>query len=274
MILYPNAKVNIGLNIINKRVDGYHDIETLFYPIKGLYDILEIVEVEGEQNRIEFSQSGNSTGCSNEHNLCVKAYNLMMEAESIPAVKMHLHKQIPIGAGLGGGSADGAFAIKGLNQLLGNKIDDVQLHELALKVGSDCPFFLYNTPMLACGRGEKLEVVTLALAGYWLLLVNPGIHVSTGSAYAKTNPEPWIPRLRERIAQQITGWRGSVRNDFEKTVFTDYPEIEVVKQQLYDLGAIYASMSGSGSTVYGLFASKPDIKNEFKNMYLHVEELQ
>lgn len=273
MILFPNAKVNLGLNIVRKRPDGYHDIETLFYPVKGLCDILEFITTGGSPNTIEFSQSGLGIDCDTDSNLCVKAYWLLADRFGMPHVKMHLHKMIPMGAGLGGGSADAAFALKAMNVFLKEPLSNDKLMALALELGSDCPFFISNTPSIGRGRGELLEPVNIDLTGYWILLVNPGIHVSTREAYEGSNPKPWKNPIGNIVNLPVSDWPNKLVNDFEKTVFPKYPLIERVKEELYSMGAVYASMSGSGSTVFGIFKSKPVITDAFKGYFTHTSEM-
>lgn len=273
MIAYPNAKINIGLNIIRRRSDGYHDIETLFYPLRGLYDILEIIRVEGEGNKMEFSQSGLAVDGPLENNLCVKAYNLLAQRYGMPYVKMHLHKQVPMGAGLGGGSSDAAFTLRMLNGFLERPLSDEELSAVALELGSDCPFFLINRPSIGKGRGEVLETTHVDLSGYWILLINPGIHVNTGLAYAGSSPKPWTVSLAEQVERPVTEWKNQLINDFEQTVFAKYPEIGTIKERLYELGAVYASMSGSGSSVFGIFENEPIVPEEFKPYFHHISQL-
>lgn len=273
MILFPNAKINLGLNIVRKRPDGYHDIETLFYPVKGLCDILEVVATDGERNTIEFNQTGLGIDCDTESNLCVKAYRLFAQHYGMPHVKMHLHKLIPMGAGLGGGSADVVFTLKALNTFLKEPLGEDRLGALAIELGSDCPFFLWNTPAIGRGRGELLDLVDINLDGYWVLLVNPGIHVSTKEAYEGCRSKPWEIPIGKVLSMPINAWRDVLQNDFEPTVFAKYPTIAMVKEELYRMGAIYASMSGSGSTVYGLFKNKPNIPPTISNYYFHLSGL-
>lgn len=258
MITYPNAKLNLGLHVTRKREDGFHDIETLFLPVPGLTDILEIVLNPKQDKNVELFISGMPVEGSPEDNLCVKAYNLLAQQVELPKVGIYLHKQIPMGAGLGGGSANGAFTLKILNQLSSNPVSAKQLANLALQLGSDCPFFLQNKISFAQGRGEQLLEVDLDLKGIHLLLVNPGIGIHTGQAYGMIKPQPAPFDLRG-IANLPKGqWREVVSNDFEKEVFLLHPRLQEIKTELYRLGAFYASMSGSGSTLFGLFEEKPN----------------
>lgn len=253
MIFFPNCKINIGLDITARRPDGYHDIETLMVPVRGLTDILEIVP--SREGGVRFSSSGIEAGPA-EGNLCVRAYGLM--AELYPAVggaAMHLYKMIPTGAGLGGGSADAAFTIKGLDQIFGLGLAAEEMEALGAKLGSDVPFFIRNEPQLASGRGEILAPHPMGrLRGMRLVVAMPRIAVSTAEAYAGVVPEVPHTPLRERLALPVAEWRGEVSNGFERSVCARYPAIGEIREAIYRAGAIYASMSGSGSAVYGLFA--------------------
>jgi 4-diphosphocytidyl-2-C-methyl-D-erythritol kinase len=273
MIAFPNAKVNLGLYITEKRSDGFHNIETIFLPILKLCDILEVLPQPDQSNQVEFSVSGIEVDGNPSDNLCVKAYNILNQYVTLPKVAIHLHKQIPMGAGLGGGSADGAFTLNMLNQLSSSPLPQNELAKIALELGSDCPFFLINKPCFGKGRGDILEQIDLNLKDYHIVLVNPGIHVHTGKAYSQITPQPAPCNLRviENIA--VEKWRGMVSNDFEKVVFPAYPAIEKVKSELYAMGAVYSSMSGSGSTIFGIFKSKPDIGSRFTGMFTHISLL-
>jgi len=251
VVLFPNCKINLGLKIIRKREDGYHDLETVFYPI-ALKDALEAIRT-GEQG-IRFSSSGLAVAGNPDDNLCVKAYRLLQQNfPEIGGIEMHLHKQIPMGAGLGGGSADGAFALLLLNRLFSLQLSEEQLIRYALQLGSDCPFFILNKPCLATGRGEIMRPVTLDLSAYRFLLINPNIHVSTAQAFAGIQPQTPAQSIADIIQLPISQWKELLVNDFEKNVANLYPEIAAIKKELYAQGALYASMTGSGSTVYGLF---------------------
>lgn len=258
MITYPNAKLNLGLYVTRKREDGFHDIETLFLPVPGLTDILEIVPNPKQDRDVELFVSGTPVEGSPEDNLCVKAYNLLAQQAELPKVGIYLHKLIPMGAGLGGGSANGAFTLKMLNELLSQPLSMETLSQMALQLGSDCPFFLQNKISFAKGRGEQLLEIDLDLKGIHLLLVNPGIAIHTGQAYGMIKPQPASFNLKE-IANLPKGqWREFVSNDFEKVIFPLHPRLQEIKTELYRLGAFYASMSGSGSTLFGLFEEKPN----------------
>lgn len=250
MIVYPNAKINIGLNIIEKRPDGFHNIESVFYPVE-LSDILEINPAEGKKDVFTFT--GTDTGCPVEKNLCYKAVNLMRQYCGIPAVNLHLHKQIPHGTGLGGGSSDASFTLTALNQLFEKKLVREQLLELALQIGSDCPFFIYNKPMLAKGRGEILTPLSLDLGIYDIRLAFPGFNIPTAHAYSKVIPAASKVPLEELIKLPVSSWKGKIVNDFEKALAGDFQQLERIKTKFYREGAVYSSMTGSGSAVYGIF---------------------
>jgi 4-diphosphocytidyl-2-C-methyl-D-erythritol kinase len=273
MITYPNAKINLGLYITEKRPDGYHSIETVFVPVPKLCDILEIVPKSDQDESISFTQSGLEIDDDRNSNLCIKAFNLINQKVKLPKVAIHLHKQIPLGAGLGGGSSNGAFALKMLNQLAEKPLSQQELADSALELGSDCPFFLHNMPCFASGQGEKIEPLDLKLTGYHILLVNLGIHVNTGKAYACSNPQPAPFNLRLVETTPIEKWKNLVSNDFEKIVFTQHPQVESIKHKLYSIGALYASMSGSGSTVYGFFKNNPKVGELFGKMFTHISVL-
>ncbi len=238
----------MGLHIVSKRADGYHELETIFYPIDWC-DVLEIVPSDEQQ----FTSSG--LAIPGKGNLCLDAYHLLKADFDISAVHIHLHKVIPIGAGLGGGSSDAAFTLKGLNELFDLKLSNEQLRAYAVQLGADCPFFVENKPMLATGIGEVLSPIELDLSNYHLAIVKPDIHVSTAEAYSSVVPNQPTHSLADLIRQPIADWQ--VQNDFEKSVFAQYPEVEKLKQSLYEKGAVYAAMSGSGSAVFGLFKELP-----------------
>lgn len=253
MIVFPNCKINLGLHILRKRADGFHDLETVFYPI-ALQDALEIVQSSAPVPDIELTTSGLKIDSQAEDNICFKAYRLLKkDFPDLPSIKMHLHKVIPSGAGLGGGSSDGAFTLTLLNKKFNLGLNDDQLTNYALQLGSDCPFFIKNKPCYATGRGEKLEEIELSLPAYKIVLVNPGIHVHTGKAFSNIAPSNKRTSIKEIIQKPVEQWKDVLKNDFEETVFAEYPEIKIVKEKLYQQGAVYASMSGSGSSVYGIF---------------------
>ncbi len=266
MIVFPNCKINLGLNILRKREDGFHDLETVFYPL-ALQDILEIIK-NSENSSIVFSKSGLPVDDNNENNLCIKAFRLLKDKfPGVFPVEMHLHKAIPVGAGLGGGSSDGAFALKVLNELFSLQLSTEELKELASQLGSDCPFFIVNRPCFSKGRGELLEEIQLELPGYKFIIVNPGIHIDTGDMFNKIKPAlPKIP-LKEIIQQPVEKWKDEMKNDFEEIAFQLHPGIENIKEGLYNAGAVYASMSGSGSTVYGIFPKQHPVALSFPLHY-------
>lgn len=298
MIVFPNCKINLGLRILNKREDGYHNLETVFYPV-GIKDALEVIRRDDGRQTIDHSKTPNdlpsepyragindatvkfsSTGLpiagDEANNLCIKAYHLLKkDFPSLPPIAMHLHKAIPMGAGLGGGSADGAFMLKLLNEQFQLGLSTQQLINYGLQLGSDCPFFILNKPCFATGRGELLEPIELDLSAYHFAIVNPGIHVNTGWAFeqsgrsdlsgrsaesAQQSDGPQRPDSRHVVHQPISIWKDQLINDFEEPVSKAHPEIATIKQQLYDAGAVYASMTGSGSTVFGIFERKPSLK--------------
>ena len=254
MILFPNCKINLGLHILRKREDGFHDLETVFYPIP-LQDALEVIHHPSPPTDIEFSASGLKVEGNISDNICVKAYHLLKkDFPQLPPVKMHLHKTIPMGAGLGGGSADGAFALVLFNKKFNLGLTQEELIQYALQLGSDCPFFILNTACYATGRGEVMEEIKLDLSNYLFVLVNPGIHVNTGWAFSQLTPGTGKPSLKEIMQRPVEEWREKLQNDFEEPVSRHHPEIAVIKEALYRQGALYASMTGSGSTVYGIFS--------------------
>lgn len=256
MISYPNAKINLGLNVVQKRPDGFHNIESVFYPIPW-FDILEIVPEKSGRGVATFTSSGVDIPSNGHVNLCEHVYNLMHDDLDLPSVKIHLHKIIPIGAGLGGGSADAAFAAMMLNELFDLQQPNDNLRAVVSQAGSDCPFFIDNKPAYVTGRGELLEPFNLDLSGYWIVLVNPNIHIGTKEAYAGITPTQPQESLKGLLSKEIPEWKNVVTNDFEDSIFPNHPEIEELKNQLYSIGAEYASMTGSGSTVFGLFENEP-----------------
>ena len=253
MILFPNCKINLGLHILRRRDDGFHDLETIFYPVP-LQDAIEIIQQPAPPTDIEFTSSGLTVDGSLSDNICVKAYRLLKkDFPELPAIKLHLHKTIPMGAGLGGGSADGAFTLVLLNRKFNLGLSQDTLLAYALDLGSDCPFFIQNTPSYATGRGENLEGIPLDLSPYKFVFVNPKIHVNTGWAFAQVQPSAERPSLKEAIKRPVEDWKTLLTNDFEQPIARHHTEIAECKTQLYEQGAVYASMTGSGSTVYGLF---------------------
>lgn len=265
MVVFPSAKINLGLNILDKRADGFHNLETVFYPI-NLCDALEIVE--SETGEFSFTQTGILLDCAPEKNLCFKAYQLMKNHfPELPAVKVHLHKSIPTGAGMGGGSSDGAYMIKALESKFHLTIPDSIRLNLALELGSDCPFFLQNEPALAFGRGEILSPIPQILKGYHILIVNPGIHINTGWAFKELQTNRSGNSLSNLAEIPLGDWNKWVKNDFEYPVFHHYPEIASIKASLYESGAIFSALSGSGSTVFGIFNAKTEQIPHFPESY-------
>ncbi len=257
MVVFPNAKINLGLNIVLKRPDGYHNISSCFVPI-GWKDALEAVPADA----FEFTSSGLDIPGDQQANLCVKAYHLLKENHDIPAVRMHLHKVIPMGAGMGGGSADGAFALKLLNELFELNLSTETLERYAQELGADCPFFIQNTPKLVSGIGEVLEDAMIDLSNKKVVVVYPNLHVHTGTAFSQITPrEPGLS-VASIIKTPMERWREVLVNDFEAPVFEQFPEIAQIKTKLYEQGAVYASMTGSGSAVYGLFESGFETKTK------------
>lgn len=253
MISFPNCKINLGLHILRKRSDGYHELETVFYPI-GLTDVLEVIQNRNGKTSVHLSTSGVPVEGRPTNNLCVRAYRLLQkDFPFLPPMLIHLHKVIPAGAGLGGGSANASFSLQMINEIAGLGLNQHQLLYYAAQLGSDCPFFIINKPCYATGRGEILEEFELDLSAYTIILVNPGIHVDTGVAFTGIVPAPPEYSIKEILQQPVSQWKYKLQNDFEKTVFKRYREIVDIKDSLYQQGAVYASMSGSGSTVYGIF---------------------
>jgi len=261
MVFFPNAKINLGLRVIRKREDGYHDIETVFYPINGLRDALEIVRGTSD-TPVDFNVTGLPVQGEVHQNLCVKAYTLLkQDFPSLPSIQMHLHKTIPMGAGLGGGSADGAFTLRLLNQHFQLGLTKDQLISYALQLGSDCPFFILNQACFATGRGEIMKPLSLDLTGYQFVLINPGIHVPTGWAFGQLTPTIPTKSCEQIVSQDPSTWQDQLINDFETPVMNTYPKIRELKEALYQYGAVYASMTGTGSTVYGIFKKETDLSS-------------
>ena len=276
MLFFPNCKINLGLKITGKRADGYHNIETVFFPVQ-LKDAIEIIDNTTSLKTVEFSQSGIALDGLQNDNLCIKAWELLKnDFPTLASIKLHLHKAIPSGAGLGGGSADGSFTLVYLNQKYSLNLSENQLLAYALQLGSDCPFFIINSPCLANGRGELLQPIQLSLSGYRLVLVNPGIHVNTRWAFSQlklTEPSSnYTANFKQSLATIVSGsinhWKNNLTNDFEIPVFEKFPIIHSIKQTLYDKGAIYASMSGSGSSVFGIFNDSKMPSLHFPNNFL------
>ena len=268
MVAFPNAKINIGLNITGKRQDGYHDLETVFYPV-AVKDIVEIIVAHPSSPPIELTTSGNVIDSNSEDNLCIKAFHLIKkDFPDIPPLKMHLHKNIPMGAGLGGGSSDAAMVLMMMNKMFSLHIPDPQLLNYALVLGSDCPFFILNRPALAKGRGELLTPIAVDLSAYKIMIIHPGTHIKTASAFANLK-DTFSERsvLENNITKEVGYWKGNIHNDFESSVFTTHPEINEIKEKLYRAGAVYCSMSGSGSSVFGLFKKEHTINIQIPSFW-------
>ena len=247
MILYPNAKINLGLNILSKRDDGFHNLISVFYPVYNYFDILEIIPAK----KFLFTSSG--LNIPGKTNLCEKAYALMSSIYNVDPVHIHLHKNIPIGSGLGGGSSDASFVLKGINQLFNLNIDNNTLQNISLQIGADCPFFIKNKVKLVSGIGDVMKEIDLDLSEYEIRIINTGIHISTKDAFSEIVCDDANNSLQNLAFLPIEKWKESITNDFEKSLFNKYPKIKESKQKLYDSGAIYSSMTGTGSAVYGVF---------------------
>ncbi len=256
MVSFPPCKINLGLYILNRRADGYHNISTCFYPVPWT-DILEIIP----SDTMSFSRTGLSI--PGEDNLCIKAYQLLKKDFDLPPVKIHLHKIIPIGAGLGGGSSDAAHTLRIINDIFQLGITLDTLHEYASQLGSDCAFFIQDNSMLASGRGEVLSSIPLNLKGHFLAIIKPDIHISTAEAYTGVVPNTPPQALKEILNKPLSDWKTLLKNDFEDSIFKKYSHIKEIKEKLYSLGAVYASMSGSGSSVYGIFENEISLSQAF-----------
>lgn len=266
MVVFPNAKINLGLRITSKRTDGYHDLDTVFYPIQ-LLEVLEIIK-DPKKEDASITITGKEIQGPTEKNLCFKAYHLIKkDFPQISGIQIHLHKSIPMGAGMGGGSSDGAFMIKALNSVFKLELSEEKMSDYALQLGSDCPIFIKNNPCYATGRGENLEEINIDLSKYFLLIVSPSIHVSTADAFGKIAPNASIKTCKEIVQQPIETWKDQLINDFENPVFQNHPPLRGIKEKLYNMGAIYASMTGTGSTIYGIFREKPMYENTFEESH-------
>jgi 4-diphosphocytidyl-2-C-methyl-D-erythritol kinase len=272
MVIFPNAKINIGLSVIRKRDDGFHDIESIFYPV-GLCEALEYLPADdkttGNNDNITYSGRFPVEG----KDICIKLVELLRESFSFPVLRLHLHKNIPAGAGLGGGSSDAAFLLKSLNSRFGFGLNPGQLEDVAARVGSDCPFFIWNKPCLVTGRGDRMEEIQLNLEGFFLVLICPLINVSTSEAYREVRPIQAASGLDKLVSRNVGMWKNLIINQFEDPVFKRYPRIKKIKEELYRMGAVYASMTGSGSAVYGLFRSEPELSGDLSDCFIHREWL-
>lgn len=261
MVSFPHCKINLGLHIVAKRSDGYHNIETCFYPVPRT-DILEVIK----STQFEFTTSGLPVAGLPEQNLCVKTYHLLANDFKLSSVKIHLHKILPMGAGVGGGSADAAFMVRSLNTLFQLNLSHDQLKSYAVELGSDCAFFLQDEPMLAEGKGEILSVAPVSLKGKYLVLVKPDVHVATADAYAGVVPAKPVNNLQDVLQLPIESWRDKLVNDFETSVFKKFPVIAELKSRLYKNGAVYACMSGSGASVFGIFDAPVNLQSKFSDV--------
>lgn len=273
MIVFPNAKINLGLNITEKRPDGYHNLETVFYPIP-LEDALEVVPAPSAEKEFELSCSGIQVDSLPEDNLVVKAFRLLKKEFALPTIHIFMHKHIPSGAGMGGGSSDAAFMLKLLNEQFELQLTVEQLETFAASLGADCAFFIQNQPVFAEGIGNIFSPITLSLKGYTLVVIKPDTFVSTKEAFSHIHPKKPTLSIKEIIHTPIEEWKETLINDFEYSVFQAHQEIAHIKQKLYDKGALYASMSGSGSSVYGIFKTDArGIETYFTDCYCQVLSL-
>lgn len=268
MICEACCKINLGLDVQRRRDDGYHELETVMMPVRGLYDTIEIEPSE----RCSFAADGIAVDCQPQDNLCLRAWRLMAERYGVGSVRIVLHKRVPFGAGLGGGSSDATAVVMALNEMFSLGLSEPELLDCASALGSDTAFFVRSTPQLCTGRGETMTPAALDLGGLWLLVAKPSEGVSTREAYAGVRPHVKPQPLAERIARPVAEWQGSVVNDFEEHILAAHPAIAQIKRALLDSGALYASMSGSGSAVFGLFASRPAVAFT-PDVFVHVEKL-
>lgn len=265
MICFPNCKINLGLSITEKRFDGFHNIETVFYPVK-LCDAIEI-SVSTDQ-KTDFVVNGLDISGSTNENLCLKAFNILKKYFDLPKVNFNLIKKIPMGAGFGGGSSDAAFTIKMLNDLFSLKMPNGLMMKYAKILGSDCAFFIKNKAVFAVGKGDEFENIDLDISDYKIAIIKPDIHISTPAAYSKIIPSKKNISVKEIIKIPVSDWKNNLFNDFEKPIFKIHPEIGEIKDKLYNLGAEYASMSGSGSAVFGLFKNNVELQSHFKDCFV------
>ena len=273
MILFPNAKINIGLRVLRKRRDGYHDIESVFYPV-SLSDVLEILpSVQNINDRKDEIYVSGLEAPASEDNLCIKAVKLFQNRHGTPNIRIHLHKNIPPGSGLGGGSSDAAYTLLALNELYGVGLKNETLKQYASDLGADCTFFIDNKPSIINGKGNVPEQIPVSMNGYHLVIVLPGIEVSTAEAYQMIRPSEDGHPVREMIRLDPQRWKDKISNSFEEVVFRNHPELGDIKKELYRSGAVYASMSGSGSAMYGIFSSSPYLVPELGTYHIHTEEI-
>jgi len=267
MVLFPHAKINLGLQVIEERDDGLHNIVSCLYPINWC-DMLELIE----EKELRFTMSGLDIPGSTNDNLCFKAYHLIKDQFDIPPIHIHLHKVVPIGAGLGGGSSDAAFTLLGLQKMFDLPLSATDLRQLASKLGSDCAFFIGDKPVMATGKGDELEEIELSGTEEYLVVVTPPIQVNTGKAYSMLSPSLPTTNLKNDLFNNISQWSQSITNDFEATVFQQYPAISRIKEVLLEQGALFASLSGSGSSVFGIFKDKSSVRSWFDDDYLVWEQ--
>lgn len=271
MLLQPFCKINIGLDILRRREDSFHDIDTLMVPVHGLHDTLEIERTEGAG--IRFDTVGLEVDCAADRNLVVRAWMLMRQRYGIGGTRITLRKSIPFGAGLGGGSADAAFTVRGVNELFGLGLGVAEMRAIASELGSDVPFFITDAPMFCRGRGEIIVPSDIDLSGLWCVVTKPPFGIPTAEAYSLVMPhKPSVP-LERRIAEPIEKWQTTIVNDFEWPLMDKYPTLRNIKNNLIRCGAVYASLSGSGSALYGLFTEKPDYKPILKDETVSVSVL-
>lgn len=275
MITFPIAKINLGLNIVRRRSDGYHDLETVFYPIP-IKDVLEIHPMDNgfpSDADCDLKVTNIDIDSDEQHNLVVRAYRMLSEIYPLPRLHVHLYKGIPTQAGMGGGSSDCAYMIRLLNETFNLQMSQDEMIGYAARLGADCPFFIISKPTYAEGIGEQLQPIELDLNGWYIAIVKPDIPVSTKEAFSLITPKETDICCRNIVRQPVDTWRYSLTNDFERSVFTLHPEIGQIKQQLYDMGAVYAAMSGSGSSVYGLFKHPVELRDSFKNAFTYTTVL-
>ncbi len=271
MIAFPNCKINLGLSIIQKRADGFHELETVFYPV-ALNDMVEVIHNNDHSNPVIFTSTGIPVPGDETQNLCVKAYHLLKkDFPNIPAVKIHLHKHIPMGAGLGGGSSNGTAVLKIINDQFNLGLNNVQLINYAAQLGSDCPFFVFEKACVAKGRGEILEPFNCDLSNYQIVLIHPGIHISTAVAFSMITPHAKQKSIASIVSQPIETWKSALINDFEAPIINAHSIIGTLKNKLYDSGAIYASMSGSGSSLFGIFPKQMTLSKTLFGAQIRVD---
>jgi 4-diphosphocytidyl-2-C-methyl-D-erythritol kinase len=272
MVVFPIAKINIGLRVTSKRQDGFHNIETIFYPV-SLCDALEFVVSDKPEKKDTLAVTGISIGNPPGDNILIKTIALLRKKADFPFLKIHLHKVIPVGAGLGGGSSDAACLMKSVSRHFGINLDNQSLKTTALELGSDCPFFIDGKPALASGRGEIMTPVELNLAGFYMVILNPGVGINTAEAYKNCKPEIPSSSLNELFKLPVFEWKNAIVNDFEEFAFSQHPVIRELKEELYRANAIFSLMSGSGSSVYGIFKNKPELNHELRKFVIWENQL-